>query len=329
VERGLNVADQGYYQPEIRNILLNVLLISLVLVLPGLQWSLFGWLYMFLPLYVLYLLSKFGVFAGRRMLLTAAAISLCINLFLGSFDLFLFSAVMLIPGVVLYQSLKNQESPPLSGLKGYLSLAGGWLLAVVIGSAGSEMNVYSQMLLALDQGLAESLELYRQSDGVSGETLTVIESTISQMKIVIPAVMPGIIGSVMLLIIWATMALGNIVLEKTCGQAAWSSFHLWALPEKLIWAVIAMGAMVLIPLGLLPKIGINCILLLFLLYCFQGLSIIVFFMNKWNVPLLLRSFIYVMIVLQSLGTLVLLFFGIADIWMDFRKLKAPAASINK
>jgi len=323
------VADQGYYQPEIRNILLNVLVVSLVLVIPGLQWSLFGWLYMFLPLYALYLLSKFGVFAGRRMLLTAAAISLCSNLFLGSFDLFLFSAAMLIPGVVLYQSLKNHDSPPISGLKGCLSLAGGWLIAVAIGSAGSEMNVYSQMLLALDQGLTESLELYRQSDGVSGETLTIIESTISQMKIVIPAVMPGIIGSVMLLIIWATMAIGNIILEKTCGQAAWSSFHLWTLPEKLIWGVIAMGAMVLIPLGPLPKIGINCILLLFLLYCFQGLSIIVFFMNKWKVPLLLRSFIYVMIVLQSLGTLVLLFFGIADIWMDFRKLKAPAQSINK
>ncbi len=323
------MADQGCDQPNIRNILLNVLLISLVLILPGLQWSLFGWLYIFLPLYGLYLLGKFGVFAGRRMLLTAATLSLCVSLFLGSFDLFLFSAVMLIPGIVLHRSLHHRESPAISGLKGCLALAGGWLVAIVIGSAGSEMNVYSQILLALDQALTESLELYRQSDGVSRETLTVVESTISQMKIVIPAVMPGVIGSVMLVIIWATMAIGNIVLEKTCGQMAWSSFHLWTLPEKLIWAVIVMGAMVLIPLGSLPKIGINCILLLFLLYCFQGLSIIVFFMNKWNVPLLLRSFIYVMIVLQSLGTLVLLFFGMADIWMDFRKLKATTAKIDK
>jgi hypothetical protein len=51
------------------------------------------------------------------------------------------------------------------------------------------------------------------------------------------------------------------------------------------------------------------------------MAIAVFFMNKWNVPLLLRSFFYVMIVFQSLGTLILLIFGIADIWFDFRKLK--------
>jgi len=106
-------------------------------------------------------------------------------------------------------------------------------------------------------------------------------------------------------------------------------FRQWSLPEKLIWAVIAMGACILIPVEPLPKIGINCVLLLIIIYCFQGLSITVFFMNKWKVPILLRSFFYVMIVFQSLGTLVLLFFGIADIWLDFRKLKTHAVTGNE
>ncbi len=327
--RGLNVVNQGYQQPEIRTILTVILLISLALVLPGLHWYLFGWLYMVLPLCAFYIFGRFGSYIGTRLLLTAATISLIANLISGSFDLFLFSSTMLLPGVVLHRSAEHREPPSLSGLKGCLTLAGGWLIVVAIAAAGSEISVYSQMLHTLDQSLTEALEQYRQSTDISAEALVILETTIYQMKVVIPAIMPGIIGSLILLVTWATMVLGNVLLEKTIGFKSWLNFRQWALPDKLIWSVIAMGAFILIPVDPLPKIGINCFLLLSIIYCFQGLSITVFLMNKWKVPLLLRSFFYIMIVFQSLGTLILLFFGIADIWVDFRKLKINAAPENE
>ncbi len=323
------MASQGYQQPEIKSILIIVLVVSLTLVLPGLQWSLFGWLYLLLPLVSFFLFGRFGSYTGKKLLLTAATISLAANLLLGSFDLFLFSSAMLVPGFVLHRSAEHGELPSVSGLKGSLSLAGGWLIAVAVAAAGSEISVYGQMLHTLDQALTEAVEQYRQYDGISTEALVVIEATISQMKVVIPAIMPGILGSIVLFVTWATMVLGNIMLERTSGLKAWPMFRQWSLPEKLIWAVIAMGACILIPVEPLPKIGINCVLLLIIIYCFQGLSITVFFMNKWKVPILLRSFFYVMIVFQSLGTLVLLFFGIADIWLDFRKLKTHAVTGNE
>ncbi len=198
------------------------------------------------------------------------------------------------------------------------------MIVMGIAAAGSEGSIYSQMLNTLDQALTEAQGQYKQSAGMSAETLVVIEATINQMKVVIPAIMPGVLGSLILLVTWTTMVLGNVLLEKTSGFTSWPNFRQWALPDKLIWAVIAMGAFILIPVEPLPRIGINCILLLSIIYCFQGLSIAVFLMNKWKVPLLLRSFFYVLIVFQSLGTLILLFFGIADIWVDFRKMKANA-----
>ncbi|MBU1568206.1 MAG: YybS family protein [Proteobacteria bacterium] len=321
--------SQGYQQPEIRSILIIISLVSVALVLPGLQWSLFGWLYMLLPLVAFFLFGRFGGHIGKRLLLTAATISLVANVIIGSFDLFLFSCAMLLPGAVLHRSAKQGESPSLSGFKGSLTLAGGWLVVVAVAASGSELTVYSQMLQTVDRALSEALEQYRQSEGISAETLVVIEATIHQMKVVIPAIMPGVLGSLILLVTWATMVLGNVLLEKTCGFASWPIFRQWVLPEKLIWVVIAMGVFILIPVEPLPRIGINCILLLSVIYCFQGLSITVFLMNKWKVPLLLRSFFYVMIVFQSLGTLILLFFGIADIWLDFRKMKTKAAPDNK
>jgi len=46
--------------------------------------------------------------------------------------------------------------------------------------------------------------------------------------------------------------------------------------------------------------------------------------EKWNIPILFRSFFYVMIIFQSFGTVLLLFLGIADIWFDVRKLRKIA-----
>lgn len=323
------MTDQGYQQPEIKSILITILLISLALVLPGLQWSLFGWLFILLPLIVFFLFSKFGNFTGTRLLLTAAAISFGVDLLIGNFDLFLFSSGMLLPGFVLYRSAERGDVPYLSGLKGFLALAVGWLIAAAVASIGSEISIYSQILHTLDQAIAEALEQYRQYDGITPETLAVVETTLSQMKVIIPVIMPSILGSIALFVTWATMVLGDILLERTSGFKAWPIFRQWTLPEKLIWVVIAMAACILIRIEPLPTIGINCIILLIIIYCFQGLSITVFFMNKWKVPLLLRSFFYVMIVFQSLGTLVLLFFGIADIWVDFRKLKTPIVTENE
>lgn len=315
---------QAFEQPKIGRILTTVLLTSLALVLPGIQFFLFGWSYIFLPLVGFLIFGNFGWYAGKKIVLVALVISLIANLFLGSFDLFLFSCAMLAPGIVLHRSATRGDSPALSGFKGCSALVGGWLLVVAFASFGAEISVYGQMLRTLDQALTETLEHYRKSSDFSADALIVVETTVHQMKQIIPIILPGILGGVVLIVTWITMVLGNFLMKKTGNVRVWPSFRQWQLPEKLIWTVIGMGACILTPIEPLPKIGINCILLLCVVYCFQGFSVTVFFMNKWQVPLFIRSFFYVMIVFQSLGTLILLLFGVADIWVDFRKLKTKA-----
>lgn len=315
------MANQDIEQPELSNIIKIILLSSLVIVLPGIEWSFFGWLHIFLPLLSFFLLGRYGAHTGKRLLLSAVTIALIVYLVLSNFDLFVFSIALLVSGFVLYLSAKRHESPALSGFKAAVSLAGSWLIVVTVLSAGSEISAYGQLLKTLDQGIIEALEYYRQSDTVSTETLVVLESALYQMQVLVPMIMPAILGSLILMITWLTMVIGNILLLKTCGHTVWSSYRDWQLPEKLIWVAIIMGVIALIPTQPVRVVGINSIILLSIIYCFQGLSIVVFFMNKWDVPFLLRSFFYVMIVFQSLGTLVLLFFGIADIWFDFRKRK--------
>ncbi len=312
-------------QPAIGKILLSILLVALALTLPGLHWSLFSWTFLTLPLLAFLVYCRFGMRVGKRMLMTAVVIALGVHLLMGSFKLFLFASVMLPPGYVLYHSAQRGASPAESGLLASLALAAGWVAAGLALTLGGETFIYRQMLEGLDQALLEALGQYRASGAMDAQTLALVEATIGRMQTIIPVILPGTLGSMALLIVWTTMALGKIAVEKVSSVVAWQDFSLWSLPEKLIWAAIGAGLSIMLPWPLLAKIGINAVLLLAVLYTFQGMSVTVFFMRKWNVPLLLRSFLYVMIIFQSLGTIALLCIGIADTWIDFRRQKGNAA----
>lgn len=320
------MATQESEQPKIGSIARTILLAAVIIILPGIEWSLFGWVHMFLPLLAFYMLNRFGGFTGKRLLVTAAIFSLIVYLLIESFDLFVFSSALLLSGYVLFRSAEQHDSPALSGLKGSLTLAAGWVAVLTVFSMGEDVSTYGQLVATLDEGVSEALEYYRQSDTISADSLVMLEATLYQMKIIIPMIMPAILGSLILFITWFTMVMGNMMVLRTCGTGPWQSYRFWHLPEKLIWLAILLGFFAIIPSPLVRGVGINSIILLSIVYCFQGFAITVFFMNKWNIPLLLRSFIYVMIVFQSFGTIILLFLGITDIWIDFRKLKPKAAN---
>lgn len=316
------MANRISEQPQIRVIFRAVLLLTLVMVLPGTRWSLFGWSFLFLPLAGFYTLRRFGRYSGNRFLATAVCLSLPVYLLQGNFELFLFAAGLLSTGYILFLSADRKDTPARSWLISSLGLGGLWIAIILLFSLGAEISPYGEFVRSIDLGIAEALDFYRQSGDVSADTKVFFEETLQQMRVIIPLVLPSLLGSFVLVITWLTMVVGNALLQKSqVGGAPWVHCRYWQLPDKLIWLVIGAAVVTFPPVALLRTIGINTLVLMSVVYCFQGLSIAIFFMQRWKVPVLLRSFFYVMMIFQSFGTLLLLFFGIADIWVDFRKLK--------
>jgi len=323
------VASLGDEQPNINGIFRTILFVSLVTVLPGVQWPLFGWIHLFLPLVSFYTLRKNGSYSGKRLLLVSATLSLLVYLVLKDFDTFIFSFMLLLSGYVLFSSAERGDPPAISGLKCALFMAAGWVVVFALLSIGSKVSAYNQLVQVMGEGIQETLDYYRQSNNIPTDTLVELEAKLSQTKAIIPVIMPSLLGSFVLLVTWITMVLGNLLLRKNLGTAAWTSYRYWQLPERAIWLIIVAALLALLPVKPLSVVGINCLILLSMVYCFQGLAIAVFFMNKWNVPLLLRSFFYVIVIFRSVGAVILLVFGIADIWLDFRKLRKNTADQPK
>ena len=308
-------------QLDIGKIIAAILTTTVIVVLPGIAWELFGWLHILLPLLSFAVLLKFGTYTGKKFLLTASVLSLIFYIIIGNLDLFVFSAIFLLAGYVQFSSFEKKERPAISGLKTFATISSGWLAVLLLFTLGKEVSPYSQLISTLDLGISEALSFYQGSDSVTPETLAMLETTLSQMKLVLPLIMPAILGSIVLLITWFSMVLGNLIAIRQQGPTAWAGYGLWQLPDKLIWLAIVLGICVMLPIPGLRIFALNTLILLGLIYCFQGLAVAVFYMNKWNVPLLLRSFFYVMLIVQTFGTIVLLIVGIADVWLDLRKIK--------
>lgn len=119
--------EQSQKQPPFGSILQSILMAALALVLPVVQWSIFGWLHVLLPLLAFYILGKFGTYTGKKILIIAALLGIVVFLFYKNYELFLFSIAMVITGFVLHLSRAKGDQPAVSGVKGIWDSL--WVLA--------------------------------------------------------------------------------------------------------------------------------------------------------------------------------------------------------
>lgn len=104
------------------------------------------------------------------------------------------------------------------------------------------------------------------------------------------------------------------------------SMDRWQAPDHLVWGLIVSGFALFLPSQSIQFLAINALIVILAIYLFHGLSIIVFFLNKYRVPSWIRLGIYFLIIVQQLFLAVLTFAGLFDQWIDFRKIHRRADS---
>jgi hypothetical protein len=310
-----NAEDPKYVQ--------HILLVTVVILLPGLLGVIFGWVHGLLPLLIFYYLKRYGKIKGKKFILMGCVLAGAAGLVFQIFEQLLFSLTLIPMGFILADSVDNGDSISLAGIKGTLALAGSWFLVSSILTAGLEHHPYILLIDSLNQVMDELLKYYKENSLVPAETLYLLEQAFSQTKIWIPKILPGILASGTILITWFTMAIGNRMLHKNTGTGPWPEYRLWILPEKLVWFLIVSAILVAIPMEPGRTIGANILMVSGLLYCFQGIAIMLFYFAKWKVPLFLRTLIYVLLFFKTFGVILLGAFGVADVWFDIRRLNKP------
>ena len=314
--------NQTAETPDGSKIVRNILIVSGVLLLPGLQSAFFGWLYGLVPLLVFYYLCRYGRHAGGRYLLHGTIVALLAGLILQVAGQVMLALVLFPTGFILARSVDQDEPPPVAGLKGFVVLTVSWLVFAGIFAITEGNHLYALLLQSINQGIDESLKYYQQNEQIPAESYYLLSQTFLEIKERLIQLMPAILASFAMIMVWLAMVLGNRLLHKNTGQRPWPEYQYWQLPDRVVWLVVAAAILALMPVPTARSIGFNLLLIASLLYCFQGFSIFLFFLNKWKVPLYIRSLLYVIIVFQSLGTIFLSVLGLADVWFDLRRLSS-------
>jgi uncharacterized protein YybS (DUF2232 family) len=293
------------------------LLYFLPTALPGL----IGWLNGLLAVPIFLLLQtaddeRTGIRQISNGLLTAGIGSLL----LGRFSMFLFTLTMLPLGYSLHLSVARQKTPAESGAVGALVLTVSWFLFWSVYGTVTGMNPYIGLLADMDALLEQFMVVYRENPDIPVETQYVLEQLIAEMRVLLPRILPGLLAGMVLITVALNMVVGRCLMRRLVPEkAVWPPYSAWRLPDKTVWLLICAVALFLVGTGGVKNIGSSLMLVAGLLYFFQGAAVVLHVLNRWNLPRIFRFFVYVLLLLQRYGMLLVIIVGIADTWADFRK----------
>lgn len=294
--------------------------LSLVLPAIGLGGALFSFL---APVPAACILVIFGLRRGGRVMAYAATGAILLTLLFGDLSALLLPLSLLPAAYVLAAGILGGEAPYTSGGKALVAVMGAWgAVALVIGAV-NHVNLYAEMLKAIDMGLAQTWANYRKMPDFPVESAAEFEQLFAAMRATVPVIMPGMLVVSAITIVWANMTLAGGLLARR-GYPSWPPFASWRLPEVLVWPLIAAGFM-LFTGGLVRSAALNVVLVLATLFQVQGVSVALHLLGRWNVPRPVRVLLLFVVMIQAYGIVLLALLGVADIWADFRKPR-PAAS---
>jgi len=299
--------------------LLQGIVLAAFLFVPAITGEL-GWLRTFIPLPAFYILVTNGDARGSSILIKAVLAAGFGSILLGTLQAFFLSVLFLPLAYVLARAVRNRHSVLRAGTTGALVLAAIWICGALLYGMVEQVHPYRQILETIDASLAATFAMYQQSTDIEPDTLVQIELAFTRIRSIIPVIFPAIILVTVLCTVWINLLLGDLLLKKKdAGLSPWQPNSQWRLPDQLVWAVIASGAVLLLPLPLLNKISLNCMLVLGLLYFFQGLAVLTSLFNRWDVPLAFRFVVYALVLIQAYGIIFLAIAGLLDVWLDLRK----------
>jgi uncharacterized protein YybS (DUF2232 family) len=311
-------------QPLTREISRDVLtgvVITMIIITVSVYMPIIGFFCsLLLPLPVLFYRSKLGRKTG--LIVPGAAMIILILLAGGiSIDVVFFME-MLFLGFLLSELFEKN----LSVEKTVLYACGGVLLTgaagLVLYSNMSATGIYNLVSTYIARNLEMTVAVYR-SMGASEEFIHKFSDSLDQIEYGLIRIIPAMVTASFLMITWSNLLMARPLLKRRgLFSPSFGALKLWQAPDYLVWVLIGCGGLLLLPGSTLKIIGLNGLLVLLMVYFFQGIAIVAFFFEKKQFPRPLRIFFYSLIAIQQIILLVVIGLGLFDMWFNFRKPKS-------
>lgn len=266
---------------------------------------------LFLPLPVLFYRLKLGRGSGAAVVVLSFFVLLMITRGL-AFDILYFGS-LLMTGFFLGECIERHYPIQKTMILTTLLVAGAAFTAFGLYTAFQGQNMAALAAEYLSRYLTLTAEIYSEM-GMEQDQIQMLNNAFVM-------VLPGMFLVSYLATLWLNiLIIRNLLLKKGITLKSMAQLNCYRVPEYLVWAVILLGLALMLPGEAARAVSINCLIVLMLVYFFQGIAVVSFFFQKKNSPMFLRVLCYSLIAVQIYVLIMVILLGFFDNWLNFRKL---------
>lgn len=211
-----------------------------------------------------------------------------------------------------------------SGSRAILWTTAANLLIFTVGfiayGAVSGVNLQQLISVEISGSLKQAATMYEKA-GVTGEELELIKSSMNTAADMLQRLYPAIATSMLAVIAACNLVLLKKTTAKTTVNVAIGNFSSFRNPDLLVWVLIADGFLLLLPVSATTTPALNILLLIIMLYIFQGMAVITALITKHSIPVFVRVILYAILIIQPYLLALVASIGLFDLWVDFRTPK--------
>jgi uncharacterized protein YybS (DUF2232 family) len=246
----------------------------------------------------------------------AAAVSLLFGVFAGTLYLGMCSITGFVMPELLVRGISGSRSLFVTTAINMAVLTG----AVFLYSISSGVDLQHLLSAEITNSLKQATEMYKKG-GVQGEDLELVKQTMTTVAALLHRLYPALITIMFIVISICNLALLKKTTAASTQSLAIDEFNSFKNPDLMVWVVITTGFALLLPGQLVTASAQNILLVVAVLYFFQGLAVVKTVIERQALAGILRIGLYIMLIFQPYLATFVAAIGLCDLWVDFRTPK--------
>ncbi|NLJ23874.1 MAG: YybS family protein [Firmicutes bacterium] len=278
------------------------------------------YLFFITPVPLIILVYRHGMRPGILVAVTSALLG---GIVLSTVPTMIFLLILGLVGLAMGEALREGFPPHRIMLIGTATSVISLLLMVAVTAVFLDFNVLETTFETMERSLQQALKVYERF-GVEEHPLFKADSLGEFMRL-LKLALPAALLTTAIIMTFVNYWLARLILNRLGTKLPWlKSFRLWRFPWYLAWGYILGQGLLLVTQGqgngnLWFGVGLNLQILFNYVFLLQGLAILWFFLDKANLPKLVRWLI-IIFVFNPLFTTLVVWLGVLDTWFNFRKL---------
>jgi uncharacterized protein YybS (DUF2232 family) len=272
------------------------------------------------PLPFLYYSSKLGTNEGVKLVCISILVTALVSAVLRYPQMIFLCLEFSLLGLIIAELYRRKWDIGYSVLVATCSLL--IIGFVVMTVAGFRKNMGPmEMIHAYMQGsMHQTVEVY-ENMGAGPDSARAFREYLTIVMDIISKIYPSLLIVGTGFVVWFNIIVSRPLFQmRNLVYPSYGALDRWRSPELMVWGVIAAGFSLFLSQPHIRLLATNALIVMMAVYVFHGLSILVFFLNKYRIPPWIRFGVYFLILFQQIFIIGLALAGLFDQWIDIRRI---------